>query len=358
MKKILILSPYPEGIAAGQRLKYEQYFSDWENSGYQLQKSSFFSLDTWNILWSKGNILKKILGTLSGYLRRFYDLFKLKDCDIVYIFMWATPIGLPFYEWMIRKSGIKIIYDFDDAVFASPDYFSLMSIIKGDYKSKFLIKNAHQIILSSPFNLDYCKENNKLGSVTYIPCSLDLKRFTQKTQQFSKPPTLGWTGTFSSKPYLDSIQPVLYELKKHIQYKIIFITNFDYELPGLDLEVIKWSEENEIHDLHRIDIGLYPLTKSPWSLGKGGLKTLQYMAAGIPTISTDFGTVQDFVTHQDNGFLVNEQEDWINAVLRIISDSALRERMIASARQTVEEGYSVSANKKKYINILNNLSKT
>ena len=82
------------------------------------------------------------------------------------------------------------------------------------------------------------------------------------------------------------------------------------------------------------------------------------MAAGIPTISTDFGTVQDFVTHQDNGFLVNEQEDWINAVLRIISDSALRERMIASARQTVEEGYSVSANKKKYINILNNLSKT
>ena len=103
---------------------------------------------------------------------------------------------------------------------------------------------------------------------------------------------------------------------------------------------------------------MYPLIKSPWSLGKGGLKTLQYMAAGIPTISTDFGTVKDFITHQENGFLVNEQEDWINAVLSIVSDEVLRNRMIASARQTVEERYSVSANKIKYLNILNNLSKS
>jgi len=358
MKKVLILSPYPEGMAAGQRLKYEQYFSSWEESGYQLQKSSFFSIKTWDILWKKGYIFKKILGTMLGYLRRLKDLSKLKDCDIIYIFMWATPIGLPFYEWLILKSGKKIIYDFDDAIFATTDFFSIINIIKGDYKSKFLIKNAHQIILSSPFNKEYCKKNNKFGSVSYIPCSLDLNRFKQRSQQLKMPPTLGWTGTFSSKPYLDLIKPVLYELKKHLDYKIIFITNFDYELPGLDLEVIKWSEENEINDLHKIDIGLYPLTKSSWSLGKGGLKTLQYMAVGIPTISTDFGTVKDFITHKKNGFLANDEADWIDAILNIVSDNILREKIISSARQTVEERYSVSANKIKYIDILNKLSKT
>jgi len=226
MKKILILSPYPEGIAAGQRLKYEQYFSSWEENGYQLQKSSFFNINTWNILWKKGNILKKILGTFQGYIRRLRDLSKLKNCDIVYIFMWATPIGFPLYEWLILKSGKKIIYDFDDAVFATADYFSLLNMIKGDYKSKFLIKNANQIILSSPFNKNYCKENNKYGSVSYIPCSLDLNRFIMKSEQLKEPPTLGWTGTFSSKPYLDSLKPVLYKLKKHMDFKIIFITNY------------------------------------------------------------------------------------------------------------------------------------
>lgn len=357
MKKILILSPYPEGIAAGQRLKYEQYFSSWEENGYQLQKSSFFNINTWNILWKKGNILKKILGTFQGYIRRLRDLSKLKNCDIVYIFMWATPIGFPLYEWLILKSGKKIIYDFDDAVFATADYFSLLNMIKGDYKSKFLIKNANQIILSSPFNKNYCKENNKYGSVSYIPCSLDLNRFIMKSEQLKEPPTLGWTGTFSSKPYLDSLKPVLYKLKKHMDFKIIFITNFDYELPGLDLKIIDWSEENEINDLHEIDIGLYPLTKSPWSLGKGGLKALQYMAVGIPTVSTDFGTVQDFIIHKKNGFLANDESEWIDSILNIVSDRDLRKNIISSARQTIEEGYSVSANKIKYLDILNNLSK-
>tara|TARA_B110000008_G_scaffold279940_1_gene329822 strand:+ start:3441 stop:4517 length:1077 start_codon:yes stop_codon:yes gene_type:complete len=356
MKRILILSPYPEGIAAGQRLKYEQYYNSWEQSGYQLQKSSFFDKKTWDILWHKGNFLKKILGTIKGYIRRIRDLAKLKDCEIVYIFMWATPVGLPLYEWFILKSGKKVIYDFDDAIFATPDYFSIVSFLKGALKSKFLIKNANQIILSSPFNQDYCRENNKFGAVSYIPCSLDLDRFKMRSQQFCKPPTIGWTGTFSSKPYLDSIKPVLYELKKHIDFKIVFITNFDYELPGLDLKIIKWSEKSEIHDLHKIDIGLYPLTKSPWSLGKGGLKTLQYMAVGIPTVSTDFGTVQNFITHQENGFLANNNADWINGIMSIISDDALRIKVIESARRTVEEGYSVSANKIKYIEILNRLS--
>ena len=46
MKKILILCPYPEGKAAGQRLKYEQYFDDWTQEGYEITVSSFFSKET------------------------------------------------------------------------------------------------------------------------------------------------------------------------------------------------------------------------------------------------------------------------------------------------------------------------
>ena len=44
--------------------------------------------------------------------------------------------------------------------------------------------------------------------------------------------------------------------------KFLLITNFDYSLHGLDYEVIEWQESTEILDLHRIDIGVYPLIKS------------------------------------------------------------------------------------------------
>ena len=353
MKKILILCPYPESMAAGQRLKYEQYFESWEASGYKLQKSSFFSISTWNVLWSKGHLLRKIIGTIQGYCRRINDLYKLQGCDVVYIFMWATPLGLPFYEWLILKSGKKIIYDFDDAVFNLSDHISL---IKGGYKSRFLIKHSHQIISSSPFLLDHCMENNKHSKVQYIPCSLDLNRFKPKMSEWPKKIVLGWTGTFSSKHYLDSIRDVFYEVDKCLDIKIILITNFDYSLEGLDYEVIKWRESSEISDLHKIDIGLYPLIQTNWALGKGGLKALQYMAAGIPAIATNFGTVKDFITHEKNGFLVDSTKQWVNAIKMVAENTKLRNNIIINARNTVETNYSVSSNEKKYLTIFEELT--
>jgi len=354
MKKILILSPYPEGVAGGQRLKYEQYYDSWEKQGYSLTKSSFFDNKTWDILWKKGFLLSKIHGTCMGYLRRIRDVARLRKYEIVYIFMWGTPLGLPFFEWIVSIMGKKIIYDLDDFVFNSSDYLPLL---KGGYKCRFLIRHSHNVIVSSPFSINYCEKNNKFSNVQYIPCSLDLERFRLKKREWSQKIVLGWTGTFSSKPYLDSIKDVFYEVAKNMDIKIILITNFDYSLEGLDYENVTWKESSEIEDLHRIDIGLYPLINSEWALGKGGLKALQYMATGIPAIATNFGTVKDFITHKENGFLVDTTKQWVDAIITVAENAELRKKIIMNARNTVEKSYSVSSNKKKYLNIFEEISK-
>ena len=54
-KRILILCPFPEGEAAGQRLKYEQYFSSWKKEGYNIYISSFSDQSLWKVLYKKGN---------------------------------------------------------------------------------------------------------------------------------------------------------------------------------------------------------------------------------------------------------------------------------------------------------------
>ena len=79
MKKILILCPYPKGVAAGQRFKYEQYFSSWEQQGYNIEVSPFFDMKTWDILYEESNYLLKIIGTVKGYFRRIRDIFILKN---------------------------------------------------------------------------------------------------------------------------------------------------------------------------------------------------------------------------------------------------------------------------------------
>ena len=82
-KKILVICPFPEGEAAGQRLKYEQYFELWNHAGYEVAISSFMDLPMWKVVYTKGNYLKKIFGVLRGLFRRFIDLFQLNEFDIV-----------------------------------------------------------------------------------------------------------------------------------------------------------------------------------------------------------------------------------------------------------------------------------
>ena len=59
-KTILVICPYPEGYAASQRLKYEQYFDSWREAGYEITISSFFSFDTWKILYEDGFFIPKV----------------------------------------------------------------------------------------------------------------------------------------------------------------------------------------------------------------------------------------------------------------------------------------------------------
>ena len=98
MNKVLVICPYPVGVAAGQRLKYEQYFDNWEENGFQVTVSPFMDRRLWDIVYQKGYLFSKILGTLRGYLRRCRDILRVGNFDTVYVFMWVTPFGSSFFE--------------------------------------------------------------------------------------------------------------------------------------------------------------------------------------------------------------------------------------------------------------------
>ncbi len=85
MKRLLILCPYPVGVAAGQRLKYEQYFDDWRSQGYEITVAPFMDMALWRITYERGRYPAKIAGVLRGYLRRLRDVFRIRNFDAVYI---------------------------------------------------------------------------------------------------------------------------------------------------------------------------------------------------------------------------------------------------------------------------------
>ena len=360
-KRILIICPFPQGVAAGQRLKYEQYLNHWRDNGYEITISSFMDASMWKVVYTPGNYVPKVLGTLRGHCRRLRDIFRVRQYDLVYIFMWVTPFGSSIFERLFRFLSRHIIYDIEDNIFLEKEngINPIIAMLKGPGKARYLIKTADHVISSSPFLNDYCLGINLRKASTYISSSVNINLFTPKNDYNNqKKVTIGWTGTFSSKEYLDLLRGVFLELNKRIDFKLRVIGNFHYDLPGIDLEVIQWTKETEVEDLQGIDIGIYPLAQDDWVLGKSGLKAIQYMAFGLPTVATDIGTTPRIIKHMANGWLVRTDEQWIDALEALIKNPRLRQDLGEAARLTVLENYSTDVVKSTYLSILNNVTGT
>ena len=138
--------------------------------------------------------------------------------------------------------------------------------------------------------------------------------------------------------------------EKDIKLKVIGDGNFTME--GIEVEANFWERNTEVEELSKIDIGLYPLPNEDWVLGKSGLKALQYMALGIPTIATDIGANKRIIKNGENAFLVNSPEEWKKCILTLIENEELRKSIGVKARKNVEDHFSIKANEASYLNIL------
>jgi len=355
MKRILIVCPHPLNVAPGQRLKYEQYIKSWEEKGYQVDISSFMSLRFWNIVYKPGRLLEKIMWTKIGYFRRFLLLFRLRKYDLVYTFLWGTPFGPPIYEWALCKISKKIIYDIDDLVY-SKDHKSkansFIATLKGREKPIYLMKKANHVITCTPHLDDFVRQYT--NKTTDISSTINTDTYKPiNTYSNDNTLTLGWSGSHSTSKYVYLLQDVLLELSKKYKFKLLVIGDASFNIPGLDVEAIGWEEATEVKNLQRIDIGLYPLPDEPWVLGKSGLKALQYMALGIPTIATAIGANYRVIEDGVSGTLVKTNKDWMSALENYMNNAELRKSHGIAAQIRVEEKYSIRANTPVYLNIIN-----
>jgi len=348
---MLVLCPYPLGLAAGQRLKFEQYYDDWRSAGWEVVASPFMDQKLWSVAFESGHIWAKVSGVAKGLLRRLHDLWRIRSFDLVYCFMYVTPVGPSLPERLVRRFARRLLFDIEDNVMmglvpATEKHHPnpLLRLLRGPGKYRYLIREADHVITSSPSINELCLALNRHKASTYISSSVDADRFLPANSYSNDAPvTIGWTGTFSSRPYLDLLRPVFEGLAKERDFRLRVIGNFDYELPGVELEVLPWSAEQEIEQLQGIDIGVYPLPFDDWVGGKSGLKAIQYMMLGLPCVATDVGTTPLIIRHGENGLLVKSQSEWVDALRRLLDDPGLRRRLGEQARRDAVANYSVKS---------------
>ena len=316
----------------------------------------------WHIAYKQGHYAEKLFWIIIGLIKRIFLLFTLPRYDTVYIFMNVFPFGPAILERLYGIISRRIIYDIEDNIISDESYEQTYNLsnkrktigfLKSKKKYEYLIKISDVVITSSPVLSERCNELSGSDKSIFIPSTLNEKRFLPRTSSVNKEKlTIGWTGTFSTKPFLEIVIPSLEALYKERDFKMKVIGNFEMENPALDLEVTQWSEENEVRDLQDIDIGLYPLPVNDWVSGKDGLKAMQYMSIGIPAVCTAVGNVLNIIDDGVDGILVLEESEWKEKLKDIIDDEMKRKIIGENARKTFLSKFSKKSITKLYLKAL------
>ncbi|HYC40308.1 MAG TPA: glycosyltransferase, partial [Chitinophagaceae bacterium] len=336
-------------------MKYEQYLPLLREQGYLFTISSFQSRRFWEIIYKPGRTTEKIFWTFVGYLRRTLDLLRAPFYEGVFVNLWVTPVGLPVFERMLFVFNRRVIYDIDDMIFITRHNHMRQTFfqkLKGKRKPNILMKYSSFVIGCTPKLEEIARNLNQYRRAIDISSTFDTKRFIPVSRyEQSEVTTVGWTGTHSTIPFLETIQPALAEVSRRRRIRLLVIANREYRMPGVDTDFLPWSEASEVSDLHRFQIGVYPIPANEWSLGKSSLKALTYMAIGIPFVATAYGTNFRVMNDGVEGFLAASDEEWVDRLVRLIDDVELRKRMGRAGRERVQREFSVEANFPKYMQV-------
>ncbi len=342
--RVLALASYPIEAAA-TRYRVAQYERWLAREGIECVLHSFLSRETFAVLYERGHLREKLLGVASALVRSPRALLRAARSDVVWIQREAAPAGPPVLEWFIARVLRKpILLDLDDATFipyVSPTYGPWIRPLKWFGKTDRLLAWATLVIAGNRFIAQYTRERGK--EVLLLPTIVDTDQFTPRETP-SDPPVIGWIGTHSTFRYVKPLLPILEELGRDFTFRVRLVGGTEpVRLRTVQVENLRWELAREVEDFRSLDIGLYPLGEDPWAFGKSGLKAIQYMAVGIPTVASAVGAVTEIIEDGVTGFLVRSPEQWYDRLRRLLQDPELRQQMGRAAREAAVRRYSVAA---------------
>ena len=351
--KVLLVVPYPQGVAASQRFRVEQWLPMLREQGIRYKLAPFWRQNNWLILYQPGHTLQKALGFLIGMIRRFLLLFRLSAYDYVFIHREATPLGPPWFEWLaaniFRK---KIVYDFDDAIWLPNTTAGnqIAARYKQHQKVSGICRWSYKVSCGNSYLQAFAQQYNP--TAVYLPTCIDTERYhNQLKQQHTQRVVIGWTGSHSTLPYLSLIEPVMQRLEQQYDFDFLVIADKKPALRLRSMKFILWQKQTEIEDLLQINIGLMPLPDTEWAKGKCAFKALQYMALGIPAVVSAVGANMVVVPDGEAGYTCTLQQEWYERLDQLLLQPALRTEMGQKGRAWVETHYSVQAQQHTFLNL-------
>jgi glycosyltransferase involved in cell wall biosynthesis len=291
---------------------------------------------SWDYKWYLPSVLKAI--------PRIPAVIASYKAGIVWISR-ALVCGYETFERLVKRPRVL---DADDAVW--------LNLPLGRLTMSHIARGMDAIIAGNKFLADwfsrYCR------SIHIVPTAVDLGQYHKRP--FKSVPkdkfVIGWTGMASTYKYLRFIErPLGRFLQDHPDAELLVIAEKKWDSRAIApqrINFVRWSRDTEAAVLHRMSVGIMPLTDEPWSRGKCGFKMLQYMAVGLPVVVSPVGMNNEILEKGNVGFAADSENDWYESLDTLYKNATLQMELGSIGRAVVEKHYSANIISKTLAEIL------
>ncbi len=255
-----------------------------------------------------------------------------------------------------HRRGIPLLYETDDILFempaTHPDF--------GFYQEAapmilFTLLEADRVTTSTPILQEKLRQFHP--DVQVIPNYLDDRfwktEIAPKASQDTGLVDIGYFGTHTHRPDLESIQPALLDCLNRYPGRVVLKIWGGCCPPELAAHrqvqqvsegVFEYEHFAQTIQTQGIDFWIAPLLDTPFNRSKSAIKYLEYSATAAPGIYSRLAPYEAVIADGQNGFLAASPAEWSARLDQLITNTALRRQMGQSALQNVLDHWLLSRN--------------
>ncbi len=362
--RALFLVPSPPDLAPGQRFRYEQWLQLLPPGSLEVDIRPLLSREAYASVYKPGAVCVKAAGTISGLARRMRDLVQASRYDVALVYRGAFALGPPVIETLLERR-VPVVYDFDDAIFLGDTSDANRSIarLKWPEKVERIVSTATITTVGNDWLATWARRFSDRVEVLPTTIDIDVYRPPDRRRPKRELVRLGWSGSSTTTKHLHTVDGALRRVLKDLPVELAVVGDANYTLAGVGpaadrVSVQAWTAATEIDEVSGFDIGIMPLPADEWSKGKCGFKGLLYQALGVAPVMSPVGVNTEIIDDGQNGLLAQTDDEWVEAVARLVDDEALRHRLADAGRQTVVERYSGQQWAPRFLKVLERAAST
>ena len=259
-----------------------------------------------------------------------------------------------------RRQNKPVIYEIDDLLPALPEsHISWPDLSWVLHPLLWTVVEADWVVASTSRLRTALLPLNP--NIQVLPNYLDdrLWSFSQPVEKAPEAPlVIGYMGGQTHAADLEMITPVLRRILDEFSGRVslrFWGASPPAELgenPSVEwdpLEILDYPEFVRYFSTQTCDIAIAPLVDHPFNQAKSAIKFLEYSALGTPGVYSQLDPYQGVIVNGENGFLACSEQEWFEALSRLITDPGLRLQVAANAQQTVRGSWLLSEHAQEWL---------